>query len=252
MSTPSSKKRPADDVGDLDEKPPVARPAAKRRRSYSVPSTEHLTQLDLDNPTKLKKPALGSGYSLGRLNDHVRLQDFGVELQKAADAVFPSGQTSRYTKVDVILLSWEDEEPDVRISSDLQDLSDTFANLFGYHVEEWLIPAEDSHNKLQVKILQFLWESNPSHLKIVFYGGHAKLASNGQPMLTRYLSTLPPFGQHLIPILVAGTARRSGAQPSSGPQSKTVLKNQDPMFWYSWIAVLLVCARPTKETALRK
>lgn len=187
MGTPSSKKRPAaEDVGDLEEKARVARPATKRRRSSSVSSAEHLTQLDLDNSTNLNRPAFGSGYDLGRLNDHVRLQDFGVELQKAANAVFPSAKALRYTKVDVILLSWEDEENDSNILSEIRELADTFANLFGYHVEEWLIPAEDSHNKLQVKILQFLWESNPSHLKTVYYAGHAKLASNGQPMLTRY------------------------------------------------------------------
>lgn len=187
MSTPSSRKRPAaEDVGEEDGKARVARPATKRRRSHSLSSTEHLTQLDLDNSTRSNRPALSSGYDLDRLNDHVRLQDFGVELQKAANAVFPAGQISRYTKVDVILLSWEDEESDLKILSEIRELSDTFANLFGYHVEEWLIPAEDSHNKLQVKILQFLWESNPSHLKIVYYAGHAKLASNGRPMLTRY------------------------------------------------------------------
>ncbi|KAE9366835.1 hypothetical protein N431DRAFT_471868 [Stipitochalara longipes BDJ] len=185
MSTPSSRKRPAsDDVGDQDSKARVSRPTAKRRRSMSVSSTEHLTQLDLNNSTKPIRTAFGSGYDLDRLNYHVRLQDFAVELQKAANAVFPGSQTSRYTKVDVILLSWEDEDPDLPISSDIRELSDTFANLYGYQVEEWLIPAEDdSHNKLQVKILQFLWHSDPTHLKIVYYAGHARLASNGQPLL---------------------------------------------------------------------
>jgi hypothetical protein len=188
MSTPPSRKRPADDVGDRDEKVRVARPATKRRRSQSNSSAEHPPQLDLDKPTKINRPAVGSGYDLARLNYHVRLQDFAVELQKAANAVFPGGQISRYTKVDVILLSWEDEDPELSISSEIRELADTFANLYGYHVEEWLIPAEeDSHNRLQVKILQFLWASNPGHLKIVYYAGHAKLGSRGQSVLTRYL-----------------------------------------------------------------
>jgi hypothetical protein len=192
MSTPSSKKRPADDVGQQDRNARVTRPATKRRRSHSASSTEHLTQFSLDNTTKLNRPALGSEYDLGRLNYHARLQDFAVELQKAANAVFPTGQTSRYTKVDVILLSWEDEDPNLLISSEIRELADTFAILYGYHVEQWLIPAEeDSHNRLQTKVLQFLWDSDPCHLKIVYYAGHAKLASNGQPILTRYLLTDP-------------------------------------------------------------
>jgi len=193
MSTPSRKRPAPDDVGDQDGRARIARPPAKRRRSLSLSSTEHLTQLDLDNSSKPTRPGFGSGYDLDRLNYHVRLQDFAVELQKAANAVFPGSQTSRYRKVDVILLSWEDEDPDLPISSEIRELADTFANLYGYQVEEFLIPAEDdSHNKLQVKILQFLWHSDPTHLKIVYYAGHAKLASNGQPLLTRYLSSFPP------------------------------------------------------------
>ncbi|PMD33871.1 hypothetical protein L207DRAFT_589423 [Hyaloscypha variabilis F] len=192
MSTPSSRKRPAtDDVGDQDGRSRISRPTAKRRRSLSVSSTEHFTHLDLDNSTKPPRTAFGSGYDLDRLNYHVRLQDFAVELQKATNAVFPGNQTSRYTKVDVILLSWEDEDPDLSISSEIRELSDTFTSLYGYQVEEWLIPAEDdSHNKLQVKILQFLWHSDPNHLKIVYYAGHSRLASNGQPLLTSHRNKL--------------------------------------------------------------
>ena len=179
-------------MGDPDEKARVARPATKRRRSQSVNSTEQLTQLDLNSSTKPPRLASGSGYDLDRLSYHVRLQDFAVDLQKAANAAFPGGQTSRYTKVDVILISWEDEDPNLPVSSEIRELADTFANLYGYQVEEWLIPAEDdSHNKLQVKILQFLWASNPTHLKIVYYAGHSKLGSNGHPILTRYLLTAP-------------------------------------------------------------
>jgi hypothetical protein len=185
MSAPTSKKRPAtDDLGHQGEKARVARPATKRPRSRSVSSTERLTQLDLDISTKLNRPP--SGYDLDRLNYHVRLQDFRAELQKAANAVFPGNQNSRYTKVDVILLSWEDEDPKLPVSLEIRELADTFTNVYGYYVEEWLIPAEDSHNKLQVKILQFLWNHDPSRLIIVYYAGHGKLTNHGQPAWTRY------------------------------------------------------------------
>jgi hypothetical protein len=184
MSTPSLKKRPAgDDVGNQDEKARVARPATKRPRPQPVSSSEEqLTQLDLDISTSQNRPP--SGYDLDRLNYHVRLQDFGVELQKAANAVFPGVQSSRYKQVDVFLLSWEDEHPELPVALEIKELGDTFANVYGYHVEEWRIPAENSHNRLQVKILQFLWNSDPSHLKIVYYAGHGKL-TNGQLVWTR-------------------------------------------------------------------
>ena len=129
-------------MGDRDEKVRVARPATKRRRSQSSSSAEHPPQLDLDKPTKINRHAVGSGYDLARLDYHVRLQDFALELQRAANAVFPGGQISRYTKVDVILLSWEDEDHKLSTSPEIRELADTFANLYGYHVEEWLIPAD--------------------------------------------------------------------------------------------------------------
>jgi hypothetical protein len=178
MSTPSSNKRPAAEEHQ-DGKARVARP-----RSRSTSSTEHVTQLELGPWTRQNRPP-PSGYDLDRLNYHMRLKDFGAELQKAANAVFPGGQHSRYEKVDVILLSWKDEDPKLPVSLEIRELADTFANLYGYHVEEFLIPSQDSHNQLQVKILQFLWNHNPSHLKIVYYAGHGKLTNHGQPAWTR-------------------------------------------------------------------
>jgi hypothetical protein len=174
MSAPPSRKRPAaDDNGHPDEQARVARPATKRPRSGSVSSTENLTQLDLDTSTNQNSPP--SGYDLDRLNYHFQLQDFGVKLQKAANAVFPGGQNSRYTKVDVILLSWADEDPKLPVSLEIRELADTFTNVYGYYVEEWLIPAEDSHNH------------DPTRLIIVYYAGHGKLTNHGQPAWTRYL-----------------------------------------------------------------
>jgi hypothetical protein len=126
-----------------------------------------------------------SGHDLDRLSYHVRLQDFGDKLQKAANAVFPGVPSSRYKQVDVLLLSWEDEDPELPIALEKRELFDTFAKIYGFYVEEWLIPAESSHNRLQVKILQFLWNSDPNHLKIVYYAGHGKVTGQGKLVWTR-------------------------------------------------------------------
>jgi hypothetical protein len=185
MSTPSADKRPADDDNEIrDNNAQVARPAKRRARPQSFCPTELVTQLDLEDTSTQQKRNL-SEYDLDLLNYHVRLQDFGAQLQKAASTVFPVGQSSRYKEVNVILLSWEDEDPELPISSETRKLSDTFANLYRYHVEAWEIPVVDSHNRLQVKILQFLWNSDPSHLKIVYYAGHGKISKQGQAVWTR-------------------------------------------------------------------
>lgn len=79
----------------------------------------------------------------------------------------------------------EDEDPNLPVSLEIKDLAYTFSNLYVFHVEECLIPAYDLHNSLQAKIHQFLGQSDPRQLKIVYYAGHGKLTNNGQPAWTR-------------------------------------------------------------------
>jgi hypothetical protein len=85
----------------------------------------------------------------------------------------------------VILLSWEDEDPSLPVSLEIKELAQTFKEDYGFEVEEWLIPDNKSHNELQTKLLQFLGQSDPKHLKIVYYGGHGKLTTHGQLAFTR-------------------------------------------------------------------
>jgi hypothetical protein len=155
----------------------------KRYRSRSVPFSEEITQLDEHLPPRPHPPP--SANDLDRLRYHIDLRDLGSVIQKAANAIFPGNQVSRYAKVDVILLSWEDEDPNLPVSVEITELASVFTNLYEYQVEQWLIPSDNSHNRLQAKILDFLGSGNPEHLKIVYYAGHGKLTNHGQPAWTR-------------------------------------------------------------------
>jgi hypothetical protein len=126
-----------------------------------------------------------TGYDLDRLNYHVDLRDFGTSLQKAANAVFSSDRRSRYTQVSALLLSWEDEDPQLPVSLEIKELKDVFVNQYGFDVDEWQIPAANSHMELNMKVLQFLKDSSSKHLKIVYYAGHGKLSNHGQAIWTR-------------------------------------------------------------------
>lgn len=131
-----------------------------------------------------------SGYDLDRLNYHVDLQDFGASLQKATNAVFSSDRRSKYNQVSALLLSWEDEDPQLPVSIEIKDLKDVFVNMYGFEVDEWQIPAVSSHGALNMKVLRFLEDSNPKHLKIVYYAGHGKLSNHGQAMWTRLVFSI--------------------------------------------------------------
>ena len=169
------------DYGDKEIPPP------KRRRSRSVSSSDEVTQFDKDLIPPRKRPP-PTGHELDRINNHITLEHFGKKLQKAANTIFPGDgkKASRYTRFDVILLSWEDEDPKLPVSLEVDELSSTFAGIYGYNIEKWLIPSEECHIRLQGKILQFLGDNDPAHLKIVYYAGHGRLTNHGQPAWTRY------------------------------------------------------------------
>jgi hypothetical protein len=139
-------------------------------------------------------------------------------LQKAANAIFPDDgeRASKYTRVDVILLSWKDEDPKLPVSVEVAALARTFEDVYGYNVEHWLIPSEGSRVKLQGKILQFLGDNDPAHLKIVYYAGHGRLTNHGQPAWTRYVLRISRWCQSIFIDFckVFKTDERSVAPPS--------------------------------------
>ncbi|TVY45494.1 hypothetical protein LSUB1_G000873 [Lachnellula subtilissima] len=148
------------------------------------PSTGHDSSAE-KQCRSVSRPPL-SGYDLDRLNYHVGLRDFGTSLQKAANAVFASDRRSRYTRVSALLLSWEDEDPRLPVSLEIRDLKHVFITLYGFEVQEWQIPAVDSHVELNMRVLQFLKDGGSGHLKIVYYAGHGKLSNHGQAIWTSH------------------------------------------------------------------
>jgi hypothetical protein len=178
---------------------------SKKRQRLASPSSEgsaHAAEDSTSRPQKLRSKATPpsvdvegdvshirylplSGYELDRLNYHIDLQDFGRGLQDAANAVFATDRRSRYTQVSALLLSWEDEDPQLPVSLEIRALKEVFVELYGFEVEEWLIPPVESHGELNMRVLNFLKGSNSKHLKIVYYAGHGKLSNHGQSLWTR-------------------------------------------------------------------
>ena len=159
----------------------------KRRRSRSVSSGEEEVQLDDDLFPRWNRPP-PTGHELDRIHDHINLEQFGKQLQIAANVLFPGDgeRGSRYSKYNVLLLSWEDEDPKLPVSLEIAELARTFTDIYRYDVEEYLIPSEESHIRLQGRILKFLGDNDPAHLKIVYYAGHGRLTNHGQPAWTRF------------------------------------------------------------------
>lgn len=92
--------------------------------------------------------------------------------------MFSSARRTRYVQVSALLLSWEDEDPRLPVPIERNALKDVIIELYGFEVEEWQIPAVNSRMELNLRVLNFLRNSDTKCLKIVYYAGHGKLSNH--------------------------------------------------------------------------
>jgi hypothetical protein len=137
-----------------------------------------------------------SSRDLDHLQYHISLQEIGQRLQTAANLAYPNDKRVRYTAVYVLLLRWEDEDPKLPVSVELDELHGVFKNRYHFNVEVWKIPSQGSHKKLNQKVLDFveLGGDSKDELKIVYYGGHGMLAHNRQSSWARCVWMLTGTG----------------------------------------------------------
>jgi hypothetical protein len=126
-------------------------------------------------------------------NYHVSLQQFAKDLQVAAKAVFPNETRSRYSNVSVLMLSWEEEDPQLPVSYEIDKLYGVFQNVYRFETEHWKIPNHNCHYRLTEKIMDFVSPTDDidRHLKIVYYAGHARLMETRSLAWTRYVKLFP-------------------------------------------------------------
>lgn len=120
-------------------------------------------------------------------NAHIHdIQQFSKDLSAAVQAVWPTRHESRYADVQILILSWEDD--DLGVSEEIEDLQKTFHDLFNYQVTEWLIPQHKPERKLNLEVGKFLEKhDNKDHLLIVYYAGHGFLNQQRVPMWAAYV-----------------------------------------------------------------
>jgi hypothetical protein len=159
----------------------------ERSEPSSIPSSPSGTHSEtVSEPNSISSTSTSpppSPLDIDRWNRHIGLKEFGEGLQAAASALFPNETKSRYTKTTVLMLSWEDEDPNLPVSLEISCLADVFRNVYRYHVDEWKIPNQSSHWAVNQKIMDFVRPApdDREHLKIVYYAGHGKL--NGTRLL---------------------------------------------------------------------
>lgn len=159
---------------------PSSQPSDEQTNDDDPRSTEEYGS----SPNSTPPPTL---HDIDRWQYHIDLQDFGQDLHAAAKAVFPNEAKSRYSKVSVLVLCWEDEDPQLPVSLEIARLFDVFQNIYHFDTEIWKIPDDNPHHKLNQKVLDFVdpVENSKEHLKIVYYAGHGKLSRERTLLWTR-------------------------------------------------------------------
>ncbi|KAH8766234.1 hypothetical protein BGZ57DRAFT_798548 [Hyaloscypha finlandica] len=115
-----------------------------------------------------------STHNTKRANYHVKdISEFARTLEISANRAFPNRGLTRYKRVEVLLLRWEEDE--LQVEWELNDLAKVF-RAYNFNTETWLIPTESPYMKMMSKALQFVGDhQSEDTLLIVYYGGHAKI-----------------------------------------------------------------------------
>ena len=128
-----------------------------------------------------RQPAVGALHDTSRAGCHVSdCRGFLDTLVDAIQRAYPKVGNSRYNKVQVLLISWEDDDLNVEI--EIKELQKVLWDFYQFPAEHWKIPSHDGpHGQLGDKVRDFqkLHDKEDS-LLIVYYGGHGYLDKNRQ------------------------------------------------------------------------
>jgi hypothetical protein len=155
--------------------------------SYGEKGKEAVSQDTVTSPPRADE--------IDRWQHHIAFEQFGRDLNVAAAALFPKRTKSRYKNVFVLMLKWDDEDPNLSVSLEIQRLYNVFKGVYHFETEVWNIPDEDCHVEVNQKVLDFsrIGGNSKDDLKIVYYAGHGKLMKNRLLLWTRY----EPLSKHL-------------------------------------------------------
>lgn len=112
-------------------------------------------------------------HDISMIGEHIpNISCLAADLDKAVRAGWPRRHDIRYSKVEVLLLRWADD--DLGVSAELKDLQHVFTDLYHFEVETYDIPSHRPNNALSRRVLDFLENDREETLFILYYAGHGK------------------------------------------------------------------------------
>jgi hypothetical protein len=100
------------------------------------------------------------------------IKQLGADLNDAIQAAWPKRDEIRYSRVFVLLLSWEDD--DLGVWTEIDSLQKVFEDMYHFAVTRFEIPSLKSNMEVHKCIMSFLENDTKDTLRIVYYGGHGR------------------------------------------------------------------------------
>jgi hypothetical protein len=112
-------------------------------------------------------------HDISLIGEHIpNISCLAADLDRAVQAGWPRRHDIRYSKVEVLLLRWA--EDDLGVLAELRDLHHVFTDLYHFEVETYDIPSHKPNNALSRRVLDFLENDKEETLFILYYAGHGK------------------------------------------------------------------------------
>ncbi|KAG4439224.1 hypothetical protein IFR05_005315 [Cadophora sp. M221] len=154
-------------------------------------------------------------HDISLVGEHIPdIAHLAADLQVAINAGWSRRHDIRYSKVQVLLLKWQDD--DLGVETELKDLGHVFADLFHFGVDIFDIPSDKPDKALKRRVFDFLDNDGDETLLILYYAGHA--TSNIQA--------------NEAPIWIANRQVDSPSLPSGGIQSMFEEADADVLLLY--------------------
>jgi len=116
-------------------------------------------------------------HDISLTSEHIpSISCLAIDLNDAVQAAWSHRHDIRYSKVEVLLLRWA--EDDLGVIRELRDLERVFTDLYFYNVHKYDIPSEKPDKALTRRVLDFLDQDGDETLFILYYAGHGKSGSH--------------------------------------------------------------------------
>ncbi|KAH9213693.1 hypothetical protein DL95DRAFT_524350 [Leptodontidium sp. 2 PMI_412] len=154
-------------------------------------------------------------HDISLVGEHIPdIAHLAADLQVAVNAGWSRRHEIRYSRVQVLLLKWQDD--DLGVETELKDLGHVFADLFHFGVDVFDIPSDKPDKALKRRVFDFLDNDGDETLLILYYAGHA--TSNIQA--------------NEAPVWIANRHVDSPSLPSGGIQSMFEEADADVLLLY--------------------